>query len=66
MLHKKLNMLGIQANKDDIVYPTLSMINYLKNINFKKKVFLCGLNAVKLDLQNAGIEIADSGVCIVA
>lgn len=60
--HKKLNNSGFNSKKEDIIYPTLAIIDYLKSINFQKKVFLIGFNAVKNDFENVGIEVADSGV----
>lgn len=61
---KKMNQFGFKVGSDDVLYPTLSIINYLKKINFNKKIFVIGTASVKTDFVNHGFRIADDGVCL--
>lgn len=61
---KKMNQFGFKVSSDDFIYPTLSIINYLKKINFNKKIYVIGTASVKTDFVNNGFRIADDGVSI--
>lgn len=60
---KKLNQFGFSvSNNDFIIYPTLTIIDYFKKINFKKKIYVIGTSSVKTDLINNGFRVAEDGV----
>lgn len=62
---KKLNQFGFSVlNNDFIIYPSLTIIDYFKKINFKKKVYVIGTSSVKTDFINNGFQVADDGVSI--
>lgn len=64
LLEKILNKIGIKAQTQDIISPTIAIIDYLKSRNFQKKVYLISFQNIKDEFEKAGIDLADSMVCI--
>lgn len=62
---KKLANIGIECNSDDIVYPTLAIIDLLKSMDFNKKVYVIGTRAMKQELQEGGLILNEDGVSII-
>lgn len=61
----RLCKMGLNSTKDDIVYPTLGIIWYLKSKNINKNIYCLGPNAMKTELEEAGFKVAHTGVSIV-
>lgn len=59
---KKMNQFGYSVSANDFLYPTLTIIEFFKKINFKKKIYVIGTSSVKTDLLNHGFRVADDGV----
>lgn len=59
---KKLTNIGIECASDDIVYPTLAIIDFLKSMDFDKKVYVIGTRAMKQELQEGGLNVNEDGV----
>lgn len=60
LLEKILNKIGIKAQTQDIISPTIAIIDYLKSRNFQKKVYLISFQNIKDEFEKAGIDLADS------
>uniref|UniRef100_A0A1B6D7H2 Phosphoglycolate phosphatase n=1 Tax=Clastoptera arizonana TaxID=38151 RepID=A0A1B6D7H2_9HEMI len=48
--------LGFPARKDDIISPGFLVANYLKQMNFNKKVYIVGSEAIAKELDEVGIK----------
>ncbi|KAF2898597.1 hypothetical protein ILUMI_07573 [Ignelater luminosus] len=48
-----------KINLDDVVYPTLAMIDYFKSINFDKEIYVLGFPIMKKEFEKAGFKLAD-------
>lgn len=65
MFNQKLTKIGIKSIADeDIVYPTLAIISYLKSIHFNKTVYVLGTDAMKLELKEAGFSVVTNEVSL--
>lgn len=65
-MKKALMKTGIEEIKlTDIVIPSLAVIEYLKSINFNRKIFIFGTHLMKQDFINEGFTVSDSKVCII-
>lgn len=62
VFNDRLCKMNLQSKKEDIVYPTLAIIWYLKSKNFNKTVFCLGPKAMKSELEEAGFKVANTGV----
>ncbi|XP_018328471.1 uncharacterized protein LOC108739187 [Agrilus planipennis] len=58
--HKKLRNNGYNIRDGHIFNPTTVILNYLKEINFKKKIFLFTIQGLKKEFQDAGYEVVDA------
>lgn len=59
---KNLASIGIECSADDIVYPTLAIIDFLKSMDFDKKVYVIGTKAMKREFQEGGLQLSADGV----
>lgn len=50
---------GIQAKEEDIIHPAQTIVEYLRQINFKGLIYCLASNAFKDHLKNAGYELLD-------
>ncbi|XP_023024353.2 uncharacterized protein [Leptinotarsa decemlineata] len=55
---KKLVRAGFNAEIEDVASPVGSLISYLEDIKFKKKLFVIGTNSLKEELRKANFEVA--------
>lgn len=50
---------NLAINLDNIIYPTLAIIDYLKSINFDKELFVIGYTLMKNEFREAGFKLAE-------
>lgn len=62
VFNERLRKMNLNSNKEDIVYPTLAIIWYLKSKSFNKSVYCLGPKSMKTELEEAGIKVAHPGV----
>ncbi|KAF2896187.1 hypothetical protein ILUMI_09990, partial [Ignelater luminosus] len=55
----KKRLPDFKVNSEDLIYPTLAMIDYLKFINFNREIFVIGESEMKNDLKAAGFDLAE-------
>lgn len=60
-LHEKCNSLGFSIDKDHIICAPYVLAQYLKEINFRKKVYVVGAAAIAQEMQKAGIRCIGIG-----
>lgn len=56
MFEKRLP--NFKVNSEDLIYPTLAIIDYLKSINFNKELIVIGEPVMKDELKAAGFNLA--------
>lgn len=52
---------GFDLYQKELIMPQLAIISHLKKINFTKKIYLLGMTGLRVELEKAGFEIANSG-----
>lgn len=58
-LLEKFDQFEYKINLDDLVYPTLAMIDHLKSIDFDKEVYLISFPVMREEFKKAGFKLAD-------
>lgn len=64
LFNERLNKMSIKSSEEDIVYPTLGIIWYLKSNNFDKKIYCLGTQSMKQELKEAGFDVVRSDVSL--
>ncbi|XP_050717442.1 glycerol-3-phosphate phosphatase-like [Eriocheir sinensis] len=59
--YEKCNSLGFNLQKDSIICAPYVLAQYLKEINFRKKVYVVGAAAIAQEMQKAGIRCIGVG-----
>ncbi|MPC48631.1 Glycerol-3-phosphate phosphatase [Portunus trituberculatus] len=59
--YRKCNTLGFTVEKESIICASFVLAQYLKEINFQKKVYVVGAAAIAQELQDAGIRCIGVG-----
>lgn len=52
------------ATIENLFNPTAAIINYLKEINYNKHLYVMGSSIMKKELENAGFFVVPDPVCI--
>lgn len=64
VFNERLRKMNLNSSIEDIVYPTLAIIWYLKSKNFNKTVYCLGPKSMKTEFEEAGIKVAHPGVSL--